>query len=565
MIAEQIRNRLADDPRSFLAELSAEDRYMEKLAEAIDLANSIIDPTDAYRNGNETWLPIGRGFTGVGSGVSGNMGLGLLTSGFDTELELAMARDEMRYLAGTNPYAINAGENRVSYIVGDGHTYDVALRKQKNRKKKSGDKAESDGESDSKVEAAQAAIDAFVEENDWNTRQQETVERLDRDGEVFLRLFSGDDGVLRVRFVEPGHVQTPPGQAGNPDVRFGIRFDPEDAETAVGYFIKGEEVPASQIQHRKANVDRTTPRGVPLMFGIRQFLRRASKNVLNISAKIDVISAISLIRKHSGRTASSVSSLLAGNAQTQRTDTASGQTVYGRRFNPGTILDTDDKTSYEAPTVDGVDQLAAGVALNLRCIASRLVMPEFMVSSDASNANYASTMVAEGPSVKQFEKLQKRQSQWDMQLMWKAIEAAGVGEAKELKRELEIRVGMPTIVSRDDLKKAQENQIYFDEGILSPQEWSSQIGVDYEKNQAEIKEHQDEGRAYGPGEPSGAFGAGDPLDADGKPIPPAAGRPPNPNRAVAAAALKAKAEGALPEEMVHIVAECLAAFAESEA
>ena len=35
----------------------------------------------------------------------------------------------------------------------------------------------------------------------------------------------------------------------------------------------------------------------------------------------------------------------------------------------------------------------------LRAIASRLVMPEFMLTSDASNANYASTMVAEGPAV----------------------------------------------------------------------------------------------------------------------------------------------------------------------
>ena len=33
----------------------------------------------------------------------------------------------------------------------------------------------------------------------------------------------------------------------------------------------------------------------------------------------------------------------------------------------------------------------------LRAIAARLVMPEFMFTSDASNANYASTMVAEGP------------------------------------------------------------------------------------------------------------------------------------------------------------------------
>jgi hypothetical protein len=548
MIAEQRRHGRTspNDPGTFLEHLAAEDRAMAKLAEAIDLAQSIIDPTDAYRHDNEMWLPLGKGFTGGSGTTSGNMRLGLLTSGFDDELQLSMARDEMRYLAATNPYAINAHENRVSYIVGDGHTYDVAVKTKKGRgrvkvkavaadpnkpdpanpnltKPPTTDTPDTSAE-DSAVEAAQEAVDAFIDENDWHNRQQEAVLRLDHDGEVFFRLFPGLDGVMRVRFVEPGHVMTPPDRANDSNVRFGIEFDPEDAETAVNFFIKGETVPADQIQHRKANVDRTSPRGVPLMFGVRQYLRRAAKNVLNISAKIDVISAIALIRKHSNGRAG-VGSSVSSTAQFQGTDPNSNQTVYARRFTPGTILDAPNTVEYEAPQVDGVDQLAAGVALNLRCIASRLVMPEFMLTSDASNANYASTMVAEGPSVKSFERLQKRQSCWDSELLWRAMEVAGCGDPVELKKKMELRVGMPTIISRDDYKKAQENQILFDEGILSPQEWSSQAGLDYEKNQGEIEEHEAAGRTYKPGQaPPSPFGlagmggmgggGGDPNDDD---------------------------------------------------
>ena len=33
-------------------------------------------------------------------------------------------------------------------------------------------------------------------------------------------------------------------------------------------------------------------------------------------------------------------------------------------------------------------------------------MPEYMLSGDASNANFSSTMVAEGPAVKTFEEMQ---------------------------------------------------------------------------------------------------------------------------------------------------------------
>jgi hypothetical protein len=112
------------NPIPFLQHLSEEDRRFEKLAEAIDLASQVVDPLEAYRDGTETWLPMGTGMTGATHGRT----VGMLNAGFDTELELAMARDEMRYLAANNPYAINAHENRVSYIVGDGHTYDVAAK-----------------------------------------------------------------------------------------------------------------------------------------------------------------------------------------------------------------------------------------------------------------------------------------------------------------------------------------------------------------------------------------------------------------------------------------------------
>ena len=70
MIAEQRRatnGHSPSDPRPFLNFLAEDDRRMERLAEAIDLAQSMIDPMEAYRDGNETWLPMGSGFTGGGT------------------------------------------------------------------------------------------------------------------------------------------------------------------------------------------------------------------------------------------------------------------------------------------------------------------------------------------------------------------------------------------------------------------------------------------------------------------------------------------------------------------
>ncbi len=65
----------------------------------------------------------------------------------------------------------------------------------------------------------------------------------------------------------------------------------------------------------------------------------------------------------------------------------------------------------------------------LRAIASRLVMPEFMLTSDASNANYASTMVAEGPAMRMFARLQADLVRADLvnddlDVMWRVVRAA---------------------------------------------------------------------------------------------------------------------------------------------
>ena len=67
----------------------------------------------------------------------------------------------------------------------------------------------------------QAVLDEFVRVNKWHKRQQEIVRRKDRDGECFLRLFAAPDGTIRLRFVEPGQVATPPEQSRRPGGRPG--------------------------------------------------------------------------------------------------------------------------------------------------------------------------------------------------------------------------------------------------------------------------------------------------------------------------------------------------------
>ena len=188
-----------------------------------------------------------------------------------SEVQLAEIRGQCRALAAGNAFAINGHENRISYIVGSGHSYRVSPGKGRRRRR-------------SLAAEVQAVLDEFVRANKWHKRQQEIVRRKDRDGECFLRLFPAADGTVQLRFVEPGPGGHSAGPRRRPGGRLGIQTDAGDVETVRGYWIDGRLVDAADVQHRKANVDANVRRGLPLFFPVRKNLHRADKLLRNMSA-----------------------------------------------------------------------------------------------------------------------------------------------------------------------------------------------------------------------------------------------------------------------------------------
>jgi capsid protein len=299
-----------------------------------------------------------------------------------------------------------------------------------------------------------------------------------------------------VRFVEPGQVATPSERAGDPAATFGIHTEPDDVETPLCYYVDGVPVEAGDIQHRKANVDANVKRGLPLFYPVRKNLRRAEKLLRNMSVVAEIQSAIALVRKHRGATRSSVQQFVAGQTDASLTSPATGQTTNFRRFGPGTILDSHGGIEYDFPA-SGLEagNYVAILQAELRAIASRLVMPEFMLSSDASNANYSSTMVAEAPALRMFARLQAELVSDDLAVMWRVLEAAAA--AGRLPREalvdVEIQASPPTLETRDPVKENEALRIEFEAGILSPQTWSQRRGLDYDQEQANLREHAKDG------------------------------------------------------------------------
>jgi hypothetical protein len=444
------------------------DQLQTRLTEALDdLYACYVDPREPYFDDDTRWLALG---------AAEQRQAGACSAPLD-EAELAALRAECRGLALQNEFAINALENRVSFLVGAGHKYTARPRK--------GRRA-----APQLVADAQAIIDEFVRVNRWAGRQQETALRLDRDGEVFLRLFTGADGVTRVRFIEPGQVYAPAAATQDPSASFGIATEPDDVETVLAYFIDGSAVDASSIQHRKANVDANVKRGLPLFTPVRKNLRRAEKLLRNMSTVAEIQSAIALIRKHHGATRTAVQQFVA-NSGTPAVGGggASPRSESVRRYAPGTILDAYGNVEYDFPAAAlDASSYVAVLQAELRAIAARLVMPEFMLSADASNGNYASSLVAESPALRTFERLQARQMADDEELLRRVLEnAAAAGRLDRAASEVvELQIEGPSMSVRDGKQEAETRAIEFAHGVLSAQTWAMLAGYDYEREQANI-------------------------------------------------------------------------------
>lgn len=428
---------------------------------------SYVDPRDAWRDAEgREWHAL----------VPGQAWSEAERSGFASEGELAQARRACRYLARQSAYAKNGHENRISYVVGTGHTYQAIARH--------GRRVD-----EACLSAVQTYLDAWCEANQWRKRQQEIMRRLDRDGEAFVRLFPRADGMLLIRFVEPCQVATPASQAHDPSAAMGVLCDAQDAERVLGYYVDGELVDADQIQHRKANVDLNVRRGSPLFWPVLTTLGQVQKVRRNMAYGSSLQTSVAYVKSVVGGTSGTVTALRAAAADDAPSAALGprGETLETHR--PGRILTKTSNLSYDFPWSSvRYSQYVEVIQDSLREVASLLVMPEFMLTSDASNANYSSTLVAEGPAVKMFERLQADLAQDDLWLLRRALAhavACGVLPPR-IESDVEIQVGKPSVRSRDALAEVRADQVLFQSRILSAQTFAARQGLDYRQEQANL-------------------------------------------------------------------------------
>ena len=457
---------------------------LTKLAQVVEntlsLYDQFVDPSEALLG------PDGQMWNPIGSNTQASLGVaGLEAIAYRTETELAILRNQCRWMWLTNEFAICGHENRISYIIGTGHQVIVSRKKDATI-------------AEDRLTVARNIINTFREVNNWDARQQETLMRYDRDGEAFLRFFKCEDGVLRVRFVEPECVSAPPSAEAKDS--FGIATEPDDVEEVLGYHIDGEYVAVDEVQHRKGNTDAAYKRGLPLFYPVRKNLARASRILRNMGIVVEIQTSIAMIRKHANANKSAIRGMNEANANIQMVSTApafgnaNSATRNFRQYPPGSIVDAYSGLEYEFPanTLDPGKPVTA-LQAELRAIASRIVMPEFMLTADASNANYSSTLVAEGPAVKKFEREQSRIVEYDGAVYNRVLAFAvqlGYLTAEEV-AQVDVKCTPPNVISRDQFKEAQSRQIDILCGILSKQTATAESGRDYEEEQNNIVQHEE--------------------------------------------------------------------------
>ena len=561
------------DPRA----LYRAKKQLEKLQESCDYFAQMVDMSDAYdfgdgprQSGPAPGLPMPYDMQYSRSLIYP----GATAFAYINEIELRQIRARTRVFGQMNPYAIGAGRNRIAYTVGSGHTYKIVPK-------------DPDDADEQLLEDCRKVIDDFRKRNKWSKRQKETVRRLDRDGERFLRLFVDEEkGEVNVRFVEPLEVQNPLDKTSAQGCYFGIQFkqvraaDNEgspaiyDIETPTDYYLVNigtlgevvglrEMVPVAEMQHLKANVDMTWPRGLPTWYALQENLNGALKTLKATGKIVEFRARIGAIRKHINGAARAIQDVLTkpriSGGQGASVDTG-GNYRQASNYPYASIVDIPDSTEWSFPSdTTPVDGNVAAIQAELRAVASSLAMPEYMLTGDASNANFASTMVAEGPAVKTFEEMQADLIDADievLELQLKIAAKAGLIAGADGDDENEdsntfilnlvkVEAEPPIIKSENRLQEVQADNVLFQAKVMSKETFAARNSLDYANEQDKIEvegeaevgydDHaggQFGGPGGGGGSGSGRFGdngqqqqqyvddKGNPVDAQGNPIPP---------------------------------------------
>ena len=347
----------------------------------------------------------------------------------------------------------------------------------------------------------------FETKNKFTRKRKELIRRTKRDGESFTRFFYSP-GVTYIRFMNPLKIEDP-----SKKYTGGIQTDPDDIENVIAYYYGTEApIPAEEILHEKILVDSDVKRGRSILEVIARPLEQY-RDWISDRMKLNKIRAVmGLIKKVKG-TSVQAENIATSNLTTKRK--APDGSAYDRVPEGVSVVTTNQGVDYEfkTPNLQASDVQHDGNTL-LNQIAAGEGFPNWMITSDPSNANYASSLVSEAPGVKElqdwqdfyydtFQEIYRRVMQNgidnDSLPEMEEVEVISYSETgekiieKEMKAiDLEAYIIFPELVHRDIFNETRSLGMQRSEGALSLHNYSAKLDLDYEEEQEMRKQEKKE-------------------------------------------------------------------------
>lgn len=405
-----------------------------------------------------------------------------------------------RVLSTMSEVGISALENLTNYTIGQGLQQTFV--------------PEHDDDEQAKVWAAtcQRIVDNMMQASRLTCegeRESFMDSRVDGDAFIGLRHRGGlnvdADLIDSVAVCEPDDPQSIERYAGLPtglDWKYGIASEIGRPDRVHGYFVSyaGNEndwdvFRADEMVHVKLNVGRLVKRGLSDFFPVESSLTGGEKLLRNTVSGAAVQAAIAYIREHApGVTSDTIQDLVGSLTERSYNEPTSTGPVERNIANskPGKIVDITNGLKYHAGPLGGTNapNFIPVIQAAWRTAGIRWQMPEYMISGDASNNAYASTLVAEAPFTKATEARQFVYTSSREQLCWKAIGLVarltgifGGVPLKEIKRRVGLAVDAPEVAVRNRLEDHQIRMEEHERGLLSLQTWATEVGRDLEEEQ----------------------------------------------------------------------------------
>ena len=408
-------------------------------------------------------------------------------------LNLDFIRGQARWLAAENEIAQGAIRTLRNFGVRTGYTFDAEPT----------DGYEADAAANALCGQVDALLEEFEEVNEWGLRQAEALEYAVQDGEKFFRTFAQDDGMTLIRDILPEQIAPQPGQESR--APFGIESDPRDFERKLWYYatydnVDFEKIPAADVHHLKRNVPRLVTRGLSDFFSVGKSVEGVSKLLENMRTGGAITAAIAWIEQYDSASGVTVGNKIAAQRDQNRPmgpNPITGQTTNFQQFKAGTIVKTAEGKKYlPAPLASNTTQHVAIVQAVLRIVGDRWNMPEYMISGDSSNANYASTLVSGSPFVTAIECEQNTFRIYFLKVVWAVIRnACDRGRLifgghrysfAEVRQLVKVHATPPNVAIANKKEESDIDTADLNAGIISKAHRQAKIGVDPAKMKAEI-------------------------------------------------------------------------------